>query len=57
MLAVEGQEKPKRPGQHRSRSMRRVAKFIRRTFNLVSKLNLCSIDEYDCPFNIFIAFG
>lgn len=37
MLAAEGQDKAKRPGQHRSRSMRRVAKFIRRKFNLVSK--------------------
>ena len=36
MLTVEGEEKAKRPGQQRSRSMRRVARFIRRTFHLVS---------------------
>ena len=41
MLATESQEKAKRPGQHRSRSMRRVAKFIRRKFNLVSCVPCC----------------
>ena len=56
MLAVEGQEKPKRHGQHRSRSMRRVAKFIRKRFSLVSKTKVHTICRISSPIKIFIVF-
>ena len=57
MLAVEGQEKPKRHGQHRSRSMRRVAKFIRKRFHLVSKAKVQkSICRISGPVAIFTVF-